>query len=110
VLASVKADAALSLHAAALRVPEGFVQLELEADIQLVLQNPGRDIRGLNPAKNRRKENRFHPLGEREPAHLLPRPLVVFAGTDHKLHLIARGEVVDIRPQIAGRFAAAGRF
>ena len=84
------------LHSALRRRPDELVHLELETNGQLVGQNPFDDLARIDPAENRREENRATALRQSMLTHLRARPFVIFARADDEFHFVARRQVLDV--------------
>src|SRR5436190_14864498 len=90
--------------------PDELVHLELKTHRQLVRENPIHDLARIDPAEDRRKQNRAAALRQAMALYLFTRPFVVLTRTDDELHLIALRQVLDVREKVAGNFTAPWRF
>ena len=84
------------------------MHLQLETDVQFVCENPFHDFARIDPAENRRKQNGAATLVQFVALELFARPFVIFTRTDHELHFIAFGQVLDVREKIPVALAAPG--
>ena len=92
------------------RAPNEFVHLKLKADVQLVRQNPFDDLPRVDPSENWREQHGMTAGRKIAVLHFVSRPFVILAGAHYKFHFVAQGEMVNVRPEIFVRFAAAGRL
>ena len=90
--------------------PDEFVHLELETDVQFVGEDPFDDFTGIDPAENRREQDRATACGQIEALRFFARPFVIFARSDDELHFVPLFEIIDVRPKVLFDFSAPGRF
>src|SRR5438132_12864392 len=101
------------LNPACLRVPDELVQLKLQTGVQAGFQHPLRQFLRLNRrsvAVWRQAEDRTEQ--QREPAvqvvssDRLQRPIEVLLRSNNEFDLVGVLKEIEVRPAIAGRFAA----
>src|SRR5205823_14689241 len=92
------------------RTPDEFVHLKLKTNVQLVHQNPFDDLPRVDPSENWRKKHGAAAGRQIVTLHFVARPFVILAGAHYKFRFVAHGEMVNVRPEIFVRFAAAGRL
>ena len=89
------------------RAPDVLVRLQLEAHLQLVLENPLRQILRREDAVDRGEQHGRAPAVQRVSRHDVARELVVHAVANHELHLVVRRQQAQVLPVVPGRLAAA---
>src|SRR5215813_452070 len=92
-------------HSAGVGRPDVLVELDLEANWKLVLEDPGRELLGLDAIPHGPKEDRAA-FGQLACSHLAARPLVVGTVGDHELELVGGAKLLHVLPSVASRLAA----